>query len=1125
MLPKSNGGIKMRKIFTALLIFGFLATAAFAVDVPSNSIISPVDIDGDATNGYQGYVFSPDVSASVGRSPRIKLVRTTDNSRCGVITPFMLDGAPNGMALSQDGETLYVSMPGRIQMFQITPPANYDNDDPNISSAGVIMDPAIQTLRAVAVAPNNILYAADETAGHVRLFDLTNTSYIGSIDVGVGNLFGVSVSPDGSMLAVTRRHSTGGALYIYDISDVDADGSGIPSAAIHEITGLFSPTYVYYSNDGNHLFVRVHDISSPNSDVVVYNTSDYSEITQIRITSDVPPGALNFWDALAVGPNDQYLYVTHYRTTQTYAGDAANKVNAYLINPGSDGSWSPGADGIFASGDDDGSIRNIKNTLTERDSSVMSPDGLKCYFVYSYDDTGSGAKPAFTRDTNYTQDRDNDGDIDIDDEPDQNQVPGMVQDLSVDNPLGAQQLLWNDAADDGKLAPLTYYIEYKIDISGSWNNSLGSTITTSADLSGLAENSNYYFRVRAYDGEFYGPWAYVTAVRVGEVNNPPGDFHLIEPTDGATTARNPFFDWEDAIDPDPADTVTYTLYVYSDAALTTVAFSKPGLTASEYQMLETEPLDAYTQYWWRVEADDTHWQKWSVETWTFTTNDQIIPTGPGETVIDDYEGACVNPGPDANWGDTDDGYYGFSAVEPTENPTLTREDTTVHAGSHAIEIEYPASSDWGRGFGGTLVSPKDISSHDHISFYIKTDDNVTLRIQLKDSDNDNYRTGNIAVTGDANWQQKTIPLSAFATQVGGTGPLDLNAITEYQFVFVGTDASPAAGIFIDDVEAITQATQGTVVTTIVRDDDAVGSSVTVSWEFVNPADAGPVDIWTREDAFSANPTDGWVKEVAAEAGTSRTFSGTKDQVGGGHIKFYKVVPEGTAQGDVDLTVDVVGKFDIQAELGYNLVSIPLDPTDNDPNDSYNANDINNVIGNQLNSEPFAFNADTVYYPNASGGWDSAWLKDDGLWYEDDTTVSSISVNITDGMYFYVKNVTGHSAKNVTITGKVRNIDSAKTIAQGYNLIGVSYPVQVQLTDSGLFDSGLFAGNFEFSASYIYAPDGSGGFNKAWLKDDGIWYDGGTSNPTSVTLNPGAGYYLYNNDGVNPDFMWTFPRPY
>ena len=98
----------------------------------------------------------------------------------------------------------------------------------------------------------------------------------------------------------------------------------------------------------------------------------------------------------------------------------------------------------------------------------------------------------------------------------------------------------------------------------------------------------------------YAPW------RTTIIGDAPSRFHLLLPPHASIVeSPQPLLDWEDAIDPTPEDTVSYTLVVstspdYEPGTITTYT----NLLSSLYQF-PAGILGDDTRYWWKVTAFDT----------------------------------------------------------------------------------------------------------------------------------------------------------------------------------------------------------------------------------------------------------------------------------------------------------------------------------------------------------------------------------------------------------------------------------------------------------------------------------------------------------------------------------------
>ena len=103
-------------------------------------------------------------------------------------------------------------------------------------------------------------------------------------------------------------------------------------------------------------------------------------------------------------------------------------------------------------------------------------------------------------------------------------------------------------------------------------------------------------------------------------NNCPGVFSLLYPLDGNIYDDYPLADWEDAIDPDAGDDVTYELWYSQDEDFVNYE-AVTDLAESEYQFTSDE-LDMNATYYWKVAAIDGYSVTWSSETWSFLVRDE-----------------------------------------------------------------------------------------------------------------------------------------------------------------------------------------------------------------------------------------------------------------------------------------------------------------------------------------------------------------------------------------------------------------------------------------------------------------------------------------------------------------------
>ncbi len=124
-------------------------------------------------------------------------------------------------------------------------------------------------------------------------------------------------------------------------------------------------------------------------------------------------------------------------------------------------------------------------------------------------------------------------------------------------------LLWQSAVDPDPGDSVTYGVYYSTDSTFVVQDSVSPLGDTTCTLPMLADDATYYWRVKAMDNFDLETWSIETFSFNTYLVEPPDSFDLLTPTNGDTVyAGIPIrLDWEDASDPDPGDTVLYTLYL------------------------------------------------------------------------------------------------------------------------------------------------------------------------------------------------------------------------------------------------------------------------------------------------------------------------------------------------------------------------------------------------------------------------------------------------------------------------------------------------------------------------------------------------------------------------------------
>ena len=177
------------------------------------------------------------------------------------------------------------------------------------------------------------------------------------------------------------------------------------------------------------------------------------------------------------------------------------------------------------------------------------------------------------------------------------------------------------------------------------------TDTTAWQVTGLADNTWYYWRVKASDGAAESPWT-IGAFFTNTANEPPAIPTLFNPGDKAwVDTPTPILAVNPAKDPDD-DVVTYAFEVYADAALS--ALIAEGQAAINWWTLPA-PLTDVTRYFWRARAIDEHGaQSGWMATAQFFVKDNGIDDPPAIGIIEPTKSIVTNGASSViHWEDAD----------------------------------------------------------------------------------------------------------------------------------------------------------------------------------------------------------------------------------------------------------------------------------------------------------------------------------------------------------------------------------------------------------------------------------------------------------------------------------------
>ncbi|BBO68367.1 hypothetical protein DSCA_22970 [Desulfosarcina alkanivorans] len=204
-------------------------------------------------------------------------------------------------------------------------------------------------------------------------------------------------------------------------------------------------------------------------------------------------------------------------------------------------------------------------------------------------------------------------------------------------------------ADDSDGDPLNYYFE--IDTLNTFNSGeeiLSAPVAGETDGStawqpedDLDDNTLYYWRVRAHDGQAYSDWA-LGSFFVNLENDPPSVPQVFSPEDGAAVSTYaPTLVVLPVTDPDDnEEEIAYDYRLYAESDLTTPLAEESGEETTSWTPNGAD-LQNHRRYLWQARASDgetnSDWSFYSA--FTITANN-YIPNVP--TINQPYDGGTVD---------------------------------------------------------------------------------------------------------------------------------------------------------------------------------------------------------------------------------------------------------------------------------------------------------------------------------------------------------------------------------------------------------------------------------------------------------------------------------------------------
>lgn len=130
--------------------------------------------------------------------------------------------------------------------------------------------------------------------------------------------------------------------------------------------------------------------------------------------------------------------------------------------------------------------------------------------------------------------------------------------------------------------------------------------TTTWHVGGLRDNTVYYVRAKASDGQAESPWSKAVSFFVNTANDPPSAPAPVNPSNGAgVNVFTPTLSVQNSVDLDN-DVLTYEFAVYADSAMTALVTAAGNVPETSEVTSWTVPvaLTENQNYYWRARAFD-----------------------------------------------------------------------------------------------------------------------------------------------------------------------------------------------------------------------------------------------------------------------------------------------------------------------------------------------------------------------------------------------------------------------------------------------------------------------------------------------------------------------------------------
>ena len=243
----------------------------------------------------------------------------------------------------------------------------------------------------------------------------------------------------------------------------------------------------------------------------------------------------------------------------------------------------------------------------------------------------------------------------------------------------ATTLMWTAASD---AASYTVQVSANSDYSSAVVDQTGVTATELA-VSGLAESTLYYWRVRGANANATGAWTEGTFTTRPPALQAPGVTTLAEPLDGAVdVAATVTLSWTAT-----ADASAYEVEVSTDDAFVVIVQS----TTTSGTAFEVGPLAGNTNHWWRVRATNAAgngpWSTASFTTVSGVATEAVDAAIPGSLVLHAAYPNPFNPQTSIGFDVPASGHVRLSIWDVAGRHVATLVDATMPAGRYVERFQ------------------------------------------------------------------------------------------------------------------------------------------------------------------------------------------------------------------------------------------------------------------------------------------------------------------------------------------------------------------------------------------------------------------------------------------------------